>query len=58
MPKNGDTGVLGRRDQELPELRGDWNWVKLCRGCQMSVVLPKKAGKRISNIVMNAGDML
>ena len=50
--------ALGTRDQELPEFRSDWNWVRLCCGCQMPEVLPMKAGKSIGNIVMNAGDML
>ena len=57
-PESGDTGALGRRDQELPELRSNRNWVELCRGRQTSEVLPMEAGKSISNIVMNAGDML
>ena len=57
-PRSGGTGALGRRDQELPELRSDWNWVRLCGGCQTPDVLSMKAGKSISNIVMNVGDML
>ena len=56
--KSGDTEALGRKDQELPELRFDWNWVKFCCGCQTPEVLPMKAGKSISNIIMNAGNML
>jgi len=41
--KTDDTGPVGWRDQELPDLRNDWNRVKLCHGCQPPEFLPAKA---------------
>ena len=57
-PESPGTAPLKRRDQELPKLMRDWNWVGLSRGGQTPEFLPMKAGKSISNGVMNARNML
>ena len=36
----------------------NWNWIGLRQGGQAPELLPMKAGKSISNVVMNAGNML
>jgi len=52
-PESDDTATLRRRNQEPPELMSSWNWERLCVGGQMPKFLPMKAGKSISNVVMN-----
>ena len=57
-PESCGTAPLKRRDQELPKLMTDRNWEGLRPGGQMAEILPMKAGKSISNVVMNARNML
>jgi len=57
-PESDDTATLRRWNQELPELMSNWNWERLCVGIQTPKFLPTKAGKSISNVVMNTRNML
>ena len=57
-PESCGTVPLKRRDQELPKLMRNWNRVGLCPGGQMPEILPMKVGKSITNVVMNARNML
>ena len=47
-----------RRGQKLPKLMRDWNRVGLHPGGQTPEILPMKAGKSISKVIMNARNML